>query len=106
MTAPVTSPELLDRARGALLGLAVGDALGATLEFTARDSRPLYKQAGISETLDWVAALVALDRVELDPAVVDETLGILVKNQEDLQAARGAKGAHLAELVERVREKV
>jgi MoxR-like ATPase len=61
----------------------------------------LYKQAGISETLDWVAALVALDRVELDPAVVDETLGILVKNQEDLQAVRGDKGAHLEELVER-----
>jgi MoxR-like ATPase len=66
----------------------------------------LYKQAGISETLDWVAALVALDRVELDPAVVDETLGILVKNQEDLQTVRGDKGAHLAELVERVREGV
>ena len=66
----------------------------------------LYKQAGISETLDWVAALVALDRVELDPAVVDETLGILVKNQEDLQTVRGDKGAHLAELVERARENV
>ena len=66
----------------------------------------LYKQAGISETLDWVAALVALDRTELDPAVVDETLGILLKNQEDLQTVRGDKGAHLAELVERVRENV
>ena len=61
----------------------------------------LYKQAGISETLDWVAALVALDRTELEPAVVDETLGILIKNQEDLQAVRGEKGARLEELVGR-----
>ena len=59
----------------------------------------LYKQAGISETLDWVAALVALDRTELDPAVVDETLGILIKNQEDMQEVRGEKGERLAELV-------
>jgi MoxR-like ATPase len=61
----------------------------------------LYKQAGISETLDWVAALVALDKTELDPAVVDETLGILIKNQEDLQVVRGEKGARLEELVSR-----
>ena len=65
----------------------------------------LYKQAGISETLDWVAALVALDRDELEPAVVDETLGILIKNQEDLQTVRGEKGARLEELVGRTRER-
>ncbi len=35
-----TAPDVQDRARGALLGLAVGDALGTTLEFSARDSRP------------------------------------------------------------------
>jgi MoxR-like ATPase len=64
-------------------------------------STELYKQAGISETLDWVAALVALDRTELDPAAVNDTLGILIKNQEDLQAVRGEKGARLAELVEK-----
>jgi MoxR-like ATPase len=64
-------------------------------------SAELYKQAGISETLDWVAALVALDRTELDPAVVGETLGILIKNQEDLQEVRGEKGERIAELMER-----
>ena len=60
----------------------------------------LYKQAGISETLDWVAALVALDKTELEPASVHETLGILVKNQEDMQAVRGAG---VVELVARAR---
>jgi MoxR-like ATPase len=53
----------------------------------------LYKAAGISETLDWAAALVALDRDVLDPAVIDETLGILLKNQEDIDAVRGDRVA-------------
>jgi MoxR-like ATPase len=57
----------------------------------------LYKAAGISETLDWAAALVALDRHVLDADVIDETLGILLKNQEDIQAVRGERaGAILA----------
>ena len=51
----------------------------------------LYKTAGVSETLDWAAALVALNRSELDAAAVDETLGILLKNQEDMQAIRGER---------------
>ncbi len=49
----------------------------------------LYKTAGVSETLDWVAALVALDEERLSPERIDETLGILLKNQEDIQAVRG-----------------
>lgn len=49
----------------------------------------LYKVAGISETLDWVNALVALNRRELDSDTIDQTLGILLKNQEDIHAVRG-----------------
>ena len=51
----------------------------------------LYKTAGVSETLDWAAALMALDRDELDAGTVDETLGILLKNREDIQAVRGER---------------
>jgi MoxR-like ATPase len=51
----------------------------------------LYKTAGVSETLDWVAALVALDREALDAETVDETLGLLLKNQEDIHAVRGER---------------
>ena len=51
----------------------------------------LYKTAGVSETLDWAAALMALDRDELDAAAIDETLGLLLKNQEDIQAVRGER---------------
>ena len=49
----------------------------------------LYKRAGVSETLDWVAALVALDEDRLSADRIDETLGMLLKNQEDIQAVRG-----------------
>ena len=51
----------------------------------------LYKVTGVSETLDWVAALVALDRQELDAETIDRTLGIVLKSQEDLQAVRGER---------------
>ena len=60
----------------------------------------LYKAAGISETLDWAAALVALDREVLEREVVDETLGILLKNQEDIDSVRGERlGAILARVL-------
>ena len=51
----------------------------------------LYKVAGVSETLDWVAALVALNQTELDRKAIEHTLGVLLKNQEDLQALRGER---------------
>jgi MoxR-like ATPase len=54
-------------------------------------SAELYKKAGVSETLDWAAALVALDREQIDAATIEETLGLLLKNQEDLQAVRGER---------------
>jgi MoxR-like ATPase len=49
----------------------------------------LYKVAGVAETLDWTAALVALDQKELEPSVIDDTLGILLKYHEDVEAVRG-----------------
>jgi MoxR-like ATPase len=51
----------------------------------------LYKNAGVSETLDWAAALVALDRAALDGETIDETLGLLLKNQEDIASVRGER---------------
>lgn len=44
----------------------------------------LFKAPGIAETLDWAEALMALDRVALDPATVADTLGALIKYQDDL----------------------
>jgi len=51
----------------------------------------LYKAAGISETLDWAAALVTLNKAVLDPAIVEQTIGVLLKNQEDIEAVRGER---------------
>ncbi|MGE3706335.1 MAG: AAA family ATPase [Vicinamibacterales bacterium] len=55
----------------------------------------LYKSAGVSESLDWIAALVALDREELDADTIDRTLGVLLKNQEDISAVRGERVSDL-----------
>ncbi len=57
----------------------------------------LYKVSGISETLDWMAALVALDRQELDVETINETLGLILKTQEDLAAIGGQQAQTLFE---------
>jgi len=49
----------------------------------------LYKVPGVAETLDWTAALVALNQKELDPQVIDDTMGIMLKYQEDIELVRG-----------------
>ena len=61
--------------------------------------RELYKVPGVSETIDWAAALAALDRDVLDAESAQETLGVLLKAKEDIDALRGGV---LAELIARV----
>lgn len=46
----------------------------------------LFKSPGVAETLDWAEALVALDRVALDPQTVTDTIGVLLKYQDDVGA--------------------
>jgi MoxR-like ATPase len=48
----------------------------------------LYKRPGVAETLDWLRALVALDRKTLTPETVEETLGVLLKYQDDIEQVR------------------
>ena len=55
----------------------------------------LYKTPGVSETIDWVTALVALDRNRLDADAIEETLGVVLKAKEDLEALRGRRAADL-----------
>jgi MoxR-like ATPase len=62
-------------------------------------SAQLYKVPGVSETLDWVAALTALDRDTLDLESAQDTIGVLLKAKEDIDAIRGGV---LAELIARV----
>ena len=57
----------------------------------------LFKSPGVAETLDWAAALTELDAVALDPAQVSDTLGVLLKYQDDIAKIEGAKAQTLIE---------
>ena len=57
----------------------------------------LFKSPGVAETLDWAAALTELDSVALDPAQVSDTLGVLLKYQDDIAKIEGAKAQALIE---------
>jgi len=50
----------------------------------------LFKAPGVAETLDWATALVELDAVALDPALVSDTIGALLKYQDDIQKMQGS----------------
>ncbi len=49
----------------------------------------LYKLPGVAETLDWVSALVALDQEDLNEAIINDTLGALLKYRDDIQQMQG-----------------
>ena len=51
----------------------------------------LFKVPGVAETLDWASALVELDAVALDPALVSDTLGVLLKYQDDIEKMKGSR---------------
>lgn len=62
-------------------------------------TRDLYKQPGIAETLDWANALTQLNAVSLDENAITDTLGTLLKYQDDIAKVRGSEAATiLAEL--------
>ena len=59
----------------------------------------LYKLPGVAETLDWTMALVALDQKALDPVIVDETLGAVLKYQDDVDKIKGEQTRLILERV-------
>jgi MoxR-like ATPase len=59
----------------------------------------LFKAPGVAESLDWASALVELDAVALDPALVSDTLGVLLKYQDDIQKMQGSKAKELLDQV-------
>ncbi|MGK7861395.1 AAA family ATPase [Falsiroseomonas sp. E2-1-a4] len=75
----------------------VGDALSAQVVAFVQAVRgaDTFKPPGVAETIDWAAALSALNARELEPALVDETLGALLKYQDDIAKIRGAEAARL-----------
>ena len=81
-------PEINDR---------LARQIGAFMQLVRRVN--LDKVPGIAETLDWSAALLALHRDHLDPTAVEETLGCLCKDQEDLTRVRAR---YLGPILERI----
>ena len=59
----------------------------------------LYKLPGVAETLDWTTALVALDQQTLDPGIVDDTLGVVLKYQDDVEKVKGEQARVILERV-------
>ncbi len=57
--------------------------------------RDLFKLPGVAETLDWTRALTTLDTLELSPAVINDTLGTLLKYQDDIIKMQGTEAAKL-----------
>ncbi len=55
----------------------------------------LYKAPGVAETLDWVTALHELDCVSLDPQTVNDTLGVLLKYQDDISRMEGSEARRI-----------
>jgi MoxR-like ATPase len=64
----------------------------------------LFKLPGVAETIDWAQALTYLNQKELAPAAVDETLGVLLKYQDDIAKVRGAEAARLVNEVQQAAE--
>lgn len=61
--------------------------------------RDLFKMPGIAETIDWADALTQLDKISLDPEAIDNTLGVLLKYQDDISKIRGSEAAHILDEV-------
>jgi MoxR-like ATPase len=55
----------------------------------------LFKLPGVAETIDWATALVQLDALALDPQAINDTLGVLLKYQDDIAKIRGAEATQI-----------
>ncbi|MCF8479518.1 MAG: MoxR family ATPase [Rhodospirillum sp.] len=55
----------------------------------------LFKLPGVAETIDWAQALMQLDRLALDPQTINDTLGALLKYQDDIARLRGSEAARV-----------
>ncbi len=62
-------------------------------------SMDLFKLPGIAETIDWSSALIQLDQLELDPQTVNDTLGMLLKYQDDIAKVGGPEAAAILDKV-------
>ncbi|MEL6947244.1 MAG: MoxR family ATPase [Pseudomonadota bacterium] len=74
---------------------AAGETLSAEVVAYVQKlrSEELFKNPGVAETLDWATALLELDKVALDPQGISDTLGVLLKYQDDISKIQGSDSA-------------
>lgn len=61
--------------------------------------KDIFKAPGVAETLDWATALTSLDKLSLDPATINDTLGVLLKYQDDIAKLEGSEAKRLLDQV-------
>ncbi|MCX6030165.1 MAG: MoxR family ATPase [Chloroflexi bacterium] len=77
-------------------GIAAQLSYQVTRVVQALRQADLFKAPGVAETLDWANALLAMDCADLDEATINDTLGVLLKYQDDVQRVQGALARDLA----------
>lgn len=58
-------------------------------------SEDLFKRPGVAETIDWAKCLIALDAIALSPEVISDTLGAILKYQDDIAALQGSEAKRI-----------
>ncbi|MBT9245194.1 MoxR family ATPase [Gemmobacter fulvus] len=64
-------------------------------------SEDLFKKPGVAETIDWAKCLLALDVISLTPEVIADTLGAILKYQDDIQKIQGAEAKRILDEIRR-----
>jgi len=59
----------------------------------------LFKKPGVAETIDWAKCLLALDVIALSPEVIADTLGAILKYQDDIQKIQGSEAKRILDKV-------
>ena len=84
----VKAPEVPDQLTQEIVGFV-----------RALRAQDLFKKPGVAETIDWAHALMQLDAIRLDQGLVESTLGVLLKYQDDIQKMQGSEAWSLLETV-------
>jgi MoxR-like ATPase len=96
---PTAARELkILRARLPGIGKKLSEQVVAFVQALRKED--LFKSPGVAETLDWAGALAELDVVALDPATVSDTLGVLLKYQDDIARVDQSRVKELLDVVE------
>jgi MoxR-like ATPase len=94
-----TAERELKIVRAKVPGIARKLSNEVVLFVQALRNEDLFKSPGVAESLDWAQALTELDVVALDPATVSDTLGVLLKYQDDISRIEGTKAKELLDAV-------